>query len=444
MTELRPDYVWYGDDFTGASDTLATLSQGGVKAILLLHTPSAQNLGKLQEMEAIGLAGATRSLKPELIRNALRDVIPFLHRLQPKILHYKICSTFDSSPDTGNIAVALECLRPLAKVAVSPILGGQINLGRYCLFGNLFAQAGQDGQVYRIDRHPTMGAHPVTPMNEADLLLHLQAQGLENLSSLPWTAYRHADYSAANQSQQWQLLAAVEGHLHPLLDIAQDSDTDHAGELLQKLSQHGTVLVAGASSVAQAYLSQRAPIGMTIQTGLKPSEQPVLILVGSQSPVTAMQLANCQQAEIIELDPFELHNCADYGPRLQKTVMQSLEQGHHTLLKTQATNHHLGAKSILPTQVVAHDTAQFLRTLVNGLRHKQLLSRLCIAGGDTSSLSTQALGIWGLSFLGLVSPGVAACLCHSDDEVNGLELVLKGGQMGPVDFFDRVIAGNLR
>ncbi|WP_420042367.1 hypothetical protein, partial [Alcaligenes faecalis] len=30
MTVLRPEYVWYGDDFTGASDTLATLSQSGV------------------------------------------------------------------------------------------------------------------------------------------------------------------------------------------------------------------------------------------------------------------------------------------------------------------------------------------------------------------------------------------------------------------------------
>lgn len=441
MTELRPDYVWYGDDFTGASDTLATLSQGGVKAILLLHTPSPENRARLQNMEAIGLAGATRSLKAEQIRQALNEVTPFLQSLQPRILHYKICSTFDSSPDTGNIALALECLRPLAQVAVSPILGGQINLGRYCLFGNLFAQAGQEGQVYRIDRHPTMGSHPVTPMNEADLLLHLQEQGLENLSSLPWTAYQRADYSPVRQSQQWMKQAAEQGPQHPLLDLAQDTDTVQAGELLLELSQHGTVLAAGSSSVAQAYLSQRHSAGAQVETGLKPSEQPVLILVGSQSPVTAMQLAHCQQAKIMELDPYELHSNARYGPELQETVIRSLRLGQHTLLQTQAV-HHQTEKPALPTQQVAQDSAQFLSTLVKRLRQEQRLSRLCIAGGDTSSLSTQALGIWGLSFLGLVSPGVAACLCHGDDEVDGLELVLKGGQMGPADFFDRVIAGN--
>ena len=39
---------------------------------------------------------------------------------------------------------------------------------------NLFAAAG--GEVYRIDRHPTMAHHPATPMHEADLRLHLSQQ----------------------------------------------------------------------------------------------------------------------------------------------------------------------------------------------------------------------------------------------------------------------------
>ena len=442
MTVLRPDYAWYGDDFTGASDTLATLSQGGVAAILLLHTPSTQNLSSLQGMEAIGLAGATRSLTSEQIRHTLDEVLPFLGRLQPKILHYKICSTFDSSPDVGNIAVALERLRTLAQVSVSPILGGQVNLGRYCLFGNLFAQAGQDGQVYRIDRHPTMGKHPVTPMNEADLRLHLEAQGLENLSSLPWTEYQKPGYCADTQTRQWLELAQSKGHLHPLLDITHEKDIAQAGKLLNTLSQHGTVLAAGSSSVAQAYLSQRQTRTAKTTAGLPPSTQPVLTLVGSQSPVTAMQLENCRLATVIELDPHKLHQDAAYGEQLQKTVTQSLQQGRHTLLQTKAVDHGQNAAAALSTHVVAQDTAQFLGVLVKQLRQKRMVSRLCIAGGDTSSLCTQALGIWGLSFLALVSPGVAACICHSDDAVDGLELVLKGGQMGSADFFDRVIAGN--
>ena len=55
-----------------------------------------------------------------------------------------------------------------------PLVVGAPSLKRYTVFGNLFAAV--DGVVYRIDRHPTMKCHPVTPMSEADLRLHLKAQ----------------------------------------------------------------------------------------------------------------------------------------------------------------------------------------------------------------------------------------------------------------------------
>ena len=51
-------------------------------------------------------------------------------------------------------------------------------LGRYCLFGNLFARLGigSDGAIHRLDRHPSVSRHPVTPMREADLRIHLAKQ----------------------------------------------------------------------------------------------------------------------------------------------------------------------------------------------------------------------------------------------------------------------------
>ena len=51
---------------------------------------------------------------------------------------------------------------------------GAPRLKRYQMFGNLFAAV--DGVGYRLDRHPTMSRHPVTPMDEADLRVHLAAQ----------------------------------------------------------------------------------------------------------------------------------------------------------------------------------------------------------------------------------------------------------------------------
>ena len=69
-----------------------------------------------------------------------------------------------------------------------PIVGGQPNIGRYCVFGHLFAAAEAGGPVLRIDRHP-MARHPVTPMTESDLRLHLERQGLAGVLSVPYPAY---------------------------------------------------------------------------------------------------------------------------------------------------------------------------------------------------------------------------------------------------------------
>jgi uncharacterized protein YgbK (DUF1537 family) len=46
-----------------------------------------------------------------------------------------------------------------------------------------------------------------------------------------------------------------------------------------------------------------------------------------------------------------------------------------------------------------------------------------------------------LSYLGNLAPGAALCLAHAPGaRLDGLELMLKGGQMGGVDLFERLIA----
>jgi uncharacterized protein YgbK (DUF1537 family) len=91
---------------------------------------------------------------------------------------YKCCSTFDSAPQVGNLVRGARALRHAGHQPWLPIVGGQPGLGRFCAFGELYATAGAGGEVHRIDRHPTMSRHPVTPMHEADLRRHLALQGL--------------------------------------------------------------------------------------------------------------------------------------------------------------------------------------------------------------------------------------------------------------------------
>ena len=68
--------------------------------------------------------------------------------------------------------------------------------------------------------------------------------------------------------------------------------------------------------------------------------------------------------------------------------------------------------------------------------------RALVAGGDTSSHAVRQLGIHALTFRALMTPGAPLCSAHSDDPaIDGLELVLKGGQVGPEDFFAMVQRG---
>lgn len=68
------------------------------------------------------------------------------------------------------------------------------------------------------------------------------------------------------------------------------------------------------------------------------------------------------------------------------------------------------------------------------------LRRIGIAGGDTSSHAVQALGLWGLSYQTTICPGVTLSRAHSPDPArNGVELMLKGGQMGGADLFERLL-----
>jgi len=70
------------------------------------------------------------------------------------------------------------------------------------------------------------------------------------------------------------------------------------------------------------------------------------------------------------------------------------------------------------------------------------LQRVGIAGGDTSSHAVQALDAWGLSYVADIGAGTSLCRVHSDDAtLDGLEIMLNGGQMGSDDVFERLVHG---
>lgn len=458
-----PQVCWYGDDFTGATDTLAEVARAGLRSLLFLGVPSSSQLERAGPLDAIGIAGAARGMAPAEMVEELRAVGAFMASTGARVLHYKCCSTFDSAPHVGSIGVAVRELRRHFANPIVPIVGGQPSIGRYCSFGNLFARAGSAPEIYRIDRHPVMSVHPVTPMHEADLRRHLEAQGLEGVRSVPHVAYPSvlganwaansvagsvgnsaADSASSSTALDAWIDEVTESANGPLLlDLVDESQLAVIGRLIQRAASRAPLLAVGPSSVQQALARARSAehSGAAPATPLGPANGPVLVVAGSLSPVTARQIAACESYTHQPLQVERLLSDADYAAQQVTLAAATLAAGRNVLVHTDRPT---GTVNADQTAATARSTARLVADIVRASsKDGHRLNRIGIAGGDTSSQATLALGLWGLAFRCVLAPGVTVSVARSDDPVtDGVELMLKGGQMGGDRLFDALAAGN--
>jgi uncharacterized protein YgbK (DUF1537 family) len=438
-----PAVVYYGDDFTGATDTLGTAARAGLRALLFLKTPDAARLERTGPLDVLGIAGAARAMTPQEMQLELAPVAALFRSLGARVLHYKTCSTFDSAPHIGSIGAAVRALHGAVEQPWTAIVGGQPNLGRHCLFGNLFAAAGAGGEVFRIDRHPTMSRHPVTPMHEADLRQHLAAQGLADVRSIPFTAVANGGDALEETLQR---------ALHPpspatppgtvLFDVTDAAQLATIGQVLWARARRNTLLAVGPSSVVDALAS--ALVGprtgaQPVPRVVTPAPGPVLVLAGSLSPVTARQVAAARSFDIVWLDASGIaQRDAATLERHARDIANRLVSGHNVLACTRPPEH-LPLESGIDPQALARAGGDLLARVLA----MAPLQRVGVAGGDTSSHAVQALDAWGLSYVADMGAGTSLCRVHSDDAaLDGLEIMLKGGQMGSDDVFERLVRGS--
>ncbi|OAE65019.1 hypothetical protein A7J71_14105 [Achromobacter insolitus] len=139
------------------------------------------------------------------------------------------------------------------------------------------------------------------------------------------------------------------------------------------------------------------------------------------------------QAERLLRDPA-------YAAEQVRQATAALAQGRNVLAHTDRPAQPLTAHQ---TAATARATGQLVADIVRAsARGGTRLTRIGIAGGDTSSQATLALDAWGLAFRCVLAPGVTVSLTRSDDPVtDGIELMLKGGQMGGDLLFDELAQG---
>jgi 3-oxoisoapionate kinase len=420
---LAPLYAWYGDDFTGSTDVLEALGLYGVKAVLFTHTPSAADLKAFADCRAVGIAGESRSRSPQWMSRNLPSIFGALQSLRAAVNHYKVCSTFDSSPRSGSIGRAMELGRGAFGSRTVPIVVGAPYLGRAVVYGNLFAEA--DGVMHRIDRHPTMRRHPVTPMTEADLRLHLAKQTSLPLGLVDATAFQQHAAEARFQAE------AHAGASGVVFDGFSDPMLRETARILWSFAGRQPIFAVGSSGLTHGLLQHWKSIGLIIAEKPPARTQPVdrlLVLSGSCSPVTAGQIRRAKQ---MGFATWRLTGAAPWTAQAAN-ARKALQLGKSVVLYT----------ALGPLPKNAKHGENFSEALGSVLRDLVLATgvrRILIAGGDTATHAVKQLNLGALTFVTSLSPGVPLCRGHAiGSPLHGLELVLKGGQMGPEDFFAQV------
>jgi 3-oxoisoapionate kinase len=439
MTKLLLSY--YGDDLTGSTDVMEALSSRGVPTVLFMQQPTPDQREKFADVRAIGLAGSSRSETPTWMDEHLTPALVWLKSLGAAFCHYKVCSTFDSSPKIGNIGHAIEIGQSIFAQSQIPLVVGAPQLKRYTAFGNLFAD--YQGRAYRIDRHPVMSCHPVTPMNEADLRVHLSKQtdktiGLVDLVMLG--ADDADDRVDAVLSQGSQII---------MFDVADVATQKSVGRQLCRRRSDQSLYAVGSSGLEYALLDEWARLDLI--SGRSDFAEPgpverIAVVSGSCSPTTERQIrhAEGQGFEGFAIDPKAL--ALGRQDAIDDAIGKgcaSLARGRSVILYTAlGPDTDIGAQ--LANAGARHAIGRALGRIERALIERAGLRRVVIAGGDTSSHALSQLGIYALTMRMplLMTPGSPLCVAHSDLEAfDGLEIALKGGQVGGDDYFSQIKQG---
>src|SRR5215212_4613538 len=168
------------DDDTGASDLAGMLAEQGLRTLLVIDLPPAEQfLEWSNAYDSVVMAVGTRNLPPREAEERTCRAIRILKERDPRVFQIKYCSTFDSTPE-GNIGpsidAALDELNEAFTIALPalPVNGRTTYQGYHFVGGQLLSDS-------------PMRHHPLTPMTNANLVDLLGRQTKRRAGLAPYS-----------------------------------------------------------------------------------------------------------------------------------------------------------------------------------------------------------------------------------------------------------------
>jgi 3-oxoisoapionate kinase len=446
-----PLIAFYGDDFTGSSAVMEITAFAGLPTVLFLNPPTPEHLAQFADYRVIGIAGIARSQNVEWMDHNLPPVFKLLRSLNAPIAHYKVCSTFDSAPHVGSIGRATDIGTPILGGSWQPVIVGDPGMRRYQAFGYLYAVA--NGVGYPLHEHPVMARHPVTPMHDANLCRHLSKQTAKKIGLVDFVAMKEALGTGRLRAE----LAA--GAEIVFLDVLDRETLIESGRLVW--SNRGERLFAiGSQGFEAALVAYWQSVGLlsTEQRRFRAAPASRIACVsGSVSPITAAQIAFAVDNGFAPI-PLDAARAVDEWAwqnelaTAAERALAALGQGRDPLVYTAAGPDDPRVKALQNAIATAGVSSERVNTRIGAglgfvlgrVLREARLTRAVISGGDTSGHAASTLGLYALTAVAPVAPGSPLCRAHTDDaDFAGLEIALKGGQVGRPDFFCAVKSGGV-
>lgn len=481
-------HIWLGivaDDFTGASDAASFLVEAGVPTILFNGIPE-QNPEPDEDCAALVVALKTRTMPAEDAVRESMDAFRWLKSMGARKLYLKYCSTFDSTKE-GNIGPVVDAVLKKYQIPYTVLCPSLPANGRTVKGGKLYVNG-----VLLEESH--MKDHPLTPMRESDVGKLMEAQG----------CYRSLKLGIAQEEEGWeqqiQDMERKNEHFYVIPDYFEEGHGDRiakafwnlpfftggsglAGALGRICAEQigeaqkekgrkgkGEGGVAGkAQAIGQEMQESREQaVGQEMQRGKNQGtgqemqtdeaqgagqemqagrEHPVsqertktlppksLLLAGSCSAITLSQIGDYQEKgyPTYRIEPEKLLDYTMTAEQIRDWILETESRG---LVYSSAT-----PESIKKTQELGKERiAALIEETLSGLARQAVAwgyGILIVAGGETSGAVTKALGYQSFQIGPSVAPGVPVMTPLENKEVR---LVLKSGNFGQKDFFERALS----
>lgn len=402
------------DDFTGATDIAGFLVENGLATLQFSGIPAKADL---TGVDAVVISLKSRScLADEAVHDSLAALDWLKARGCPRI-YQKYCSTFDCTA-TGNIGPVTDALLAALESQFTLICPALPVNGRTVYQGNLFV--GTQPLAESGMRH-----HPITPMTDSNLLRLMETQARGSAGLVPFSTI---DKGAAAIAEAFEQLTQ-DGVRYAVVDtLTEQHLLDIAAAAIDM------PLVTGGSGLAigLARLLGKGNLAAAREAG-RPLGTRAVVLSGSCSEMTNRQVARYQAiAPALALDVAACLTRADYPAELVRWV-SSQPVTPAPMLHATTSPGELAAIQARHGRDAASEAVEQCFAQVAVLLREAGVESFIIAGGETSSRITQALGIAAFHIGPQIAPGVP--WVRATDAP--LSLALKSGNFGDETFFSR-------